>query len=88
MKRSIIVFLWLLISYVNISAMTASWNHEFGEGGYNVSCHQLRKDLGVNVMFGSVPLLGSIIAVFGTGFMQDGFAWDWPAIIYLTNQAK
>lgn len=60
------VVIYVAVSFLNFGAINADSRN----GGYYD-----RHEAAVNVLVALTPVVGSGIAVFGTGFFEHGFSW-------------
>lgn len=75
--RQIIVALWIAVSFLNFGAINADMRVE-NSRWYCASSlgSSPRHEASVEVMLSLLPIAGSMIAVFGTGFCEHGFSWS------------
>lgn len=63
----LVVAAWLAISLgFNYPALFAD--------AYECEC-DYREDMAHSLFFALVPIVGTVVAIFGTGFCQHGFKW-------------
>jgi len=67
-KMTLIAVAYLLISIFNFGAINARHTWCEGKGIYSP-----RSQMGVSAFFALMPVAGIVIALFGTGFLENGW---------------
>jgi hypothetical protein len=66
---ALLIVLWLALSFFKYGALLA---HSLGEFP-SQSKHQIRSDMSVCMLFSLIPIAGTFVAIFATGFLSYGW---------------
>ena len=66
-KVALVVLAYLVISFFNFGAINANLRRVLGPK---------REYSSIAMCYGFIPVVGTVIAIFGTGFIEDGFSWQ------------
>lgn len=68
LKACGLVAAYLVVSFFNFGAINGHWRGEF-PGSHT------RVDAGMCMGYAIIPVIGTAVAIFGTGFFEYGFSW-------------